>query len=141
MGQIIFKIFFMSRYTRYLLHSKKMVTKFDDLFYFKSIWFLTRIELKQLPENEDDRNIIIIIIIIIIHSVNQIESHQLEIVDVHQNWTQHLPERQTLSNFNLLGYRFILKCVADWCVCISDMHAVSSFCYCHILFHFYERKM
>ena len=27
-----YQFFFMSRYTRYLLHSKKMVTKFDDFF-------------------------------------------------------------------------------------------------------------
>ena len=29
----ILSIFFMSRYTRYLLHSKKTVTKYDDLFF------------------------------------------------------------------------------------------------------------
>ena len=56
---------------------------------------------------------------------DQMRSHELEI-DVHQNCTQYLPERHTLSNFILLRYRSILKSVAEWYVCISDIHAVSS---------------
>ena len=41
-GSKFYQLFFMSRYTWYLLHGKKLITKSDDLLFLENIPFLTR---------------------------------------------------------------------------------------------------